>query len=79
MPLNRADLDFMLRTLPLRATLRRQVEDLRQLALPLSPETKAELRDLVGERLIVEGFDRSGEPNPLGRRLEDLIDAIGFE
>jgi len=76
MPLNRADVDFMIRILPLRETLRRRLEDFRELGLPLSDEHKAELRDLVAEQLQAQGFGRNSELTPIGHRLEDLIDAL---
>ena len=66
----------MLRVLPLRETLRKRVEDFRKLGLPLSDDTKLELRDLVAEQLLAQGFDKAFEPTPIGHRLEELIDAL---
>jgi len=36
-----------------------------------------ELRQIVGDELISEGFNKNYEPNEYGLMLEDLIDEIG--
>jgi hypothetical protein len=71
-----ADADFMLRILPVRETLRQRLEDFIGLGLPLADDDKGELRDLVAEQLMLQGFDENYELTPIGQRLEDLIDLL---
>ena len=42
-----------------------------------TPEFYNQLRDLVGDELILEGFDEDWRSNNYGIALEDLIDEIG--
>jgi hypothetical protein len=37
---------------------------------------RAELRELVGDRLAAVGFDADYRPTPEGMRLEELIDLL---
>ena len=37
---------------------------------------RAELRELVGNRLVECGFDSDDRPTPEGERLEELIDLL---
>jgi len=76
MPLKRADADCMLRILPVRETLRQRLEDFVSVGLPLTDADKSELRDLVADQLVLQGFDKNYELTPIGQRLEDLIDLL---
>jgi hypothetical protein len=76
MVLKPSDADFMLRALPLPATLRQRLQDFRRLGLPLTNDDKADLRDLVADQLQIQGFGPDYELTPIGHRLEDLIDAL---
>ena len=42
-----------------------------------TPEFYNQLRQIVGDELIVEGFDENYEPNDYGTSLERVIDEIG--
>jgi hypothetical protein len=76
MPLKAADADFMLRALPLEGPLRGRLEDFRRLGLPLSDDDKNDLRDLVADQLMTQGFDQEYRLTPIGRRFEELIDLL---
>jgi len=64
MPLKSADAEFMLRILPVRETLRRRLEDFISLGLPLTDGDKGELRNLVADQLVLQGFDKNYELTP---------------
>jgi len=76
MSLKPADAEFMLRILPVRETLRQRLEDFISLGLPLMDGDKGELRDLVADQLVRQGFDKNYDLTPVGQRLEDLIDLL---
>ena len=42
-----------------------------------TPEFYNQLREIVGDELIAEGFNENDEPNDYGTSLERLIDEIG--
>jgi len=42
-----------------------------------TPEFYNQLRQIVGDELVAEGFDENYEPNDYGTSLERLIDEIG--
>jgi hypothetical protein len=71
-----ADADYLLRVLPLEDGLRVRLEAFRLGSSPLYNDDRAELRELVGERLAEVGFDANDRPTPEGRRLEELIDLL---
>jgi len=66
----------MLRILPVRETLCLRLEDFISLGLPLTDGDKRELRDLVADQLVRQGFDKNYDLTPIGQRLEDLIDLL---
>jgi hypothetical protein len=70
------DADYLLRVLPLEAGLRARLEAFRVGQAPLYNADRAELRELVGDRLAEVGFDADYRPTPEGRRLEELIDLL---
>jgi hypothetical protein len=70
------DADYLLRVLPHEESLRARLEDFRLRRAPLYNEDRAELRELVGDRLAAVGFDPDDRPTPEGKRLEDLIDLL---
>jgi hypothetical protein len=70
------DADYLLRVLPLEAGLRARLEAFRRGEAPLYNADRAELRELVGNRLAEVGFDADDRPTPEGRRLEELIDLL---
>jgi hypothetical protein len=70
------DADYLLRVLPLEEDLRGRLEAFRLGRAPLYNADRAELRELVGDRLAAVGFDRDDRPTPEGRRLEELIDLL---
>ena len=76
MSLKPSDAEFMLRILPVRETLRQRLEDFISLGLPLMDGDKGELRDLVADQLVRQGFDKNYDLTPVGQRLEDLIDLL---
>lgn len=43
----------------------------------LSAEQYNQLRDVVCDELIANGFSSNGEVNEYGKRLENLIDSLG--
>jgi hypothetical protein len=71
-----ADADYLLRTLPLESGLRGRLEEFRLGRAPLYNTDRAELRELVGDRLAEVGFDADDRPTPEGLRLEELIDLL---
>ena len=70
------DADYLLRVLPLEPALRTRLEMFRKGSAPLSDEDRDQLRELVGDRLAVVGFDENYKPTPEGERLEELIDLL---
>jgi hypothetical protein len=74
--LRSVDADYLLRVLPLEPGLRVRLQEFRLGRAPLLNADRAELRDLVGERLAAVGFDADGRPTPEGMRLEELIDLL---
>ena len=70
------DADYLLRVLPLEEGLRARLEEFRLRRAPLYNEDRAELRELVGDRLAAVGFDHDDHPTPEGKRLEELIDLL---
>jgi hypothetical protein len=70
------DADYLLRVLDLPADLRRRLEAFRQHQRDLSPADLAELRELVGNRLVEVGFTEDDQLTPEGVRLEELIDVL---
>ena len=74
--LRRVDADYLLRALPLEAGLRARLEEFRLGRAPLYNADRAELRELVGDRLAAIGFDADDRPTPEGKRLEELIDLL---
>jgi hypothetical protein len=70
------DADYLLRVLPLEEGLRARLEEFRVGRAPLYKADRAELRELVGDRLTAVGFDRDDRPTPEGKRLEELIDLL---
>jgi hypothetical protein len=71
-----ADAHYLLRVLPLEDGLRARLEAFRLGSCPLYNDDRAELRELVGERLADVGFDANDRPTPEGMRLEELIDLL---
>ena len=71
-----ADADYLLRVLPLEDGLRARLEAFRLGSSPLYNDDRADLRDLVGDRLAEVGFDANDRPTPEGMRLEELIDLL---
>ena len=71
-----ADADYLLRVLRLEDGLRARLEAFRLGSSPLYNNDRAELRDLVGDRLAEVGFDANDRPTPEGMRLEELIDLL---
>ncbi len=76
MRLKALDADYLLRVLDLPADLHRRLEAFRQRQGDLSPSDVAELRELVGNRLVEVGFTDDDELTPEGARLEQLIDVL---
>ena len=74
--LRRVDADYLLRVLPLEEGLRARLEEFRLGRAPLYNADRAELRELVGDRLAAIGFDADDLPTPEGKRLEELIDLL---
>jgi hypothetical protein len=74
--LQRVDADYLLRVLPCDEGLRARLEEFRLGRAPLYNADRAELRELVGDRLAVIGFDADDRPTPAGRRLEELINLL---
>jgi hypothetical protein len=70
------DADYLLRVLDLPPDLRTRLEAFRQGQSDLSPADLAELRELVGDRLVEVGFTEEDQLTPEGARLEELIDAL---
>ena len=70
------DGDYLLRVLPLEPGLRSRLQEFRLGRAPLLHADRAELRELVGERLAAVGFDADDRPTPEGKRLEELIDLL---
>jgi hypothetical protein len=70
------DANYLLRVLPLEAGLRARLEEFRLGRAPLYNADRAELRELVGDRLVAVGFDADDCPTPEGKRLEELIDLL---
>jgi hypothetical protein len=70
------DADYLIRVLPLEDGLRARLEAFRLGRAPLYNADRAELRDLVGDRLVEVGFDTHDRPTPEGRRLEELLDLL---
>ena len=71
-----ADADYLLRVLPLESGLRARLEEFRLGRAPLYNADRAELRELVGDRLADVGFDAEDRPTPECLRLEELIDLL---
>lgn len=69
--LRRVDADYLLRVLLLERGLRARLEEFRLGRVPLHNADRAELKELVGDRLAAIGFDAEGRPIPEGKRLED--------
>jgi hypothetical protein len=76
MAFERADADYLLRVLDLEPDLRARLAPFRAGANYLSNSDRDALRDLVGDRLLVVGFDQECNPTPEGKRLEQLIDDL---
>lgn len=74
--LRRVDADYLLRVLPLDPGLRGRVQEFRAGRTPLLNADRAELRELVGNRLAEVGFDADDRHTPEGERLEELIDLL---
>lgn len=74
--LRRVDADYLLRVLPLDDGLRSRLEAFRRGEAPLYNADRAELRELVGDRLAAVGFDADDRPTPEGLRLEELINLL---
>jgi hypothetical protein len=70
------DADYLLRVLTLEPGLRARLQEFRLGRAPLLNADRAELRDLIGERLAAVGFDADDQPTPEGLRLEELIDLL---
>jgi len=70
------DADYLLRVLPLDPGLRVRLQEFRSGRAPLLNADRAELRGLVGNRLVECGFDSDDRPTPEGERLEELIDLL---
>jgi len=70
------DGDYLLRVLPLEPGLRSRLQEFRLGRAPLLHADRAELRELVGDRLAAVGFDADDRPTPEGKRLEELIDLL---
>jgi hypothetical protein len=70
------DADYLLRVLPLENGLRARMEDFRLGRAPLYNEDRAELRELVGDRLAAIGFDPDDRLTAEGKRLEELINLL---
>jgi hypothetical protein len=70
------DADYLLRVLPLEPGLRARLVAFRRGEAPLYNADRAELRELVGDRLAEVGFDPDYRPTPEGLRLEELIDLL---
>lgn len=70
------DADYLLRVLPLEEGLRARLQEFRLGRAPLYSADRAELRELVGDRLAGVGFDPDDRPTPEGKRLEELIDLL---
>ena len=75
-PLSRADVDYCLRVLELDPLLRARVSAFRDGQELLVNDDRDTLRELVGDRLLEVGFDKSYNPTPEGRRLQQLIDLL---
>ena len=71
-----ADADYLLRVLPLDPELRTRLEVFRAGRASLSAADRDRLRELVGNRLSVVGFDAEYRRTPEGARLEELIDLL---
>ena len=76
MTFQRLDADYLLRVLDLDPALRARLEEFRAGAAYLSNSDRNQLRDLVGDRLLVVGFDENYNLTPEGTRLEQLIDDL---
>ena len=76
MTFKRLDADYLLRVLDLDAELRDRLKAFREGSSFLANADRQKLRDLVGERLVLVGFDEQDALTPEGRRLEDLIDDL---
>lgn len=76
MTFQRLDADYLLRVLDLDPELRRRLEAFRAGTDYLSNADRRTLRDLVGDRLGLVGFDEKDGLTPEGQRLEDLIDDL---
>ncbi len=70
------DADYLLRVLPLEPELRVRLQEFRPGRAPLLNADRAELRDLVGDRLAAVGFGADDRLSPEGKRLEELIDLL---
>jgi hypothetical protein len=61
------DADYLLRVLPLEEGLRARLEEFRLGRAPLYNADRAELRELVGDRLATVGFDQTtNRPQKVG-------------
>ena len=76
MAFKRLDADYLLRVLNLEPDLRGRLEAFRAGTADLVNADRRTLRDLVGERLVMVGFDANDEITPEGMRLEELIDDL---
>jgi hypothetical protein len=74
--LKRFDAGYLLRNLELEPDLRARLEAFGHGVADLSIDDRDTLRDLVGERLMVVGFDAEDRPTQEGLRLEELIDLL---
>lgn len=70
------EIQYMLLALELPAHLRSKLEAVARGEADLLTEEASELRDLVGERLQVHGFDENYEPTGEGKYLEYLVDRL---
>ena len=76
MTFERADAEYLLRVLDLEPALRGRLEAFRAGTNYLPNDDRDALRNMVGERLQLVGFDQDYNPTPEGKRLEQLIDDL---